>query len=77
MISESRNFPEVTRYYHDKVIVRGRALMRSVLERGIANGEFRCVDIESAIDVIFSFRVFSVLRASLIKSTVPDISESA
>lgn len=61
MISESRNFPEVTRYYHDKVIVRGRALMRSVLERGIANGEFRDVDIESAIDVIFSPLLMLVL----------------
>lgn len=61
MISESRNFPEVTRYYHDKVIVRGRALMRSVLERGIANGEFRAVDIESAIDVIFSPLLMLVL----------------
>ena len=36
IISESRNFPELAQYYHDKVIVRGRALLRAVLLRGIA-----------------------------------------
>ena len=54
VISESRNFPEVAQYYHDKVIVRGRGLMRTVLQRGIERNEFRPLDIETTIDVIFS-----------------------
>lgn len=54
MISEAGNFPEVAQYYYEHVIVRGRNLLRQVLERGIASGEFRTVDIESAIDVIFA-----------------------
>ena len=54
MISESGNFPELAAYYHDTVIVRGRDLMRRALQRGIASGEFRDVDIETAIDVIFA-----------------------
>jgi hypothetical protein len=54
IISESRNFPEVAQYYHDKVIVRGRALLRSALQRGIASGEFRPLDVETAIDVIIA-----------------------
>lgn len=54
IISESRNFPELAQYYHDKVIVRGRALLRSVLQRGIASGEFRALDVETAIDVIIA-----------------------
>lgn len=54
MISEARNFPEIASYYNDAVIVRGRNLMRRVLERGIANGEFRALDVEMAIDVIFA-----------------------
>lgn len=54
IISESRNFPEVAQYYHDQVIVRGRALLRSALQRGIANGEFRPLDVETAIDVIIA-----------------------
>ncbi len=54
IIAEAGNFPELAKFYHERVIVRGRALMRTVLERGIARGEFRPLDIEIAIDVIFS-----------------------
>lgn len=54
IISESRNFPEVAQYYHDAVIVRGRGLLRLALQRGIASGEFRALDVETAIDVIMA-----------------------
>jgi AcrR family transcriptional regulator len=54
MISEAGNFPELAIYYHDAVIVRGRDLMRRTLQRGIGSGEFRAVDVETAIDVIFA-----------------------
>lgn len=54
MISEAGNFPELATYYHDAVITRGRDLMRRTLQRGIVSGEFRDVDVETAIDVIFA-----------------------
>ncbi|MCM2288276.1 MAG: TetR/AcrR family transcriptional regulator [Sulfuritalea sp.] len=54
MISEAGNFPELATYYHDTVIVRGRDLMRRIVQRGIDGGEFRGVDVETAIDVIFA-----------------------
>jgi len=54
MISEAGNFPELAIYYHDAVILRGRDLMRRTLQRGIASGEFRVIDVETAIDVIFA-----------------------
>ncbi len=54
MISEAGNFPELAIYYNDTVIVPGRDLMRRTLQRGIASGEFRGVDVETAIDVIFA-----------------------
>ena len=44
----------MAQYYHDKVILRGRALLRTVLQRGIADGEFRALDVETAIDVIIA-----------------------
>mgnify|MGYP001594809984 CR=1 FL=1 len=66
IISESRNFPEVAQYYHDHVIIRGRSLMRTVLERGMGRGEFRVMDIETAIDVIFlPLLMLAVWRSSL------------
>lgn len=54
MISECRNFPEVAQFYFDNVIVPFRRLVGSVIERGIARGEFAPVKVESAIEAIFS-----------------------
>ena len=54
VISEARNFPEVAQYYHDKVLVRGRGLLRTILQHGIERGEFKSLAIETAIDVIFA-----------------------
>jgi AcrR family transcriptional regulator len=54
MISEAGNFPELAAYYYENVIVRGRGLIRSALERGIANGEFRQIEVDAAIDVILA-----------------------
>jgi AcrR family transcriptional regulator len=54
MVAESGNFPDLVRYYHDHVMMRGRALLGSVLARGIEAGEFRPVDIDTAIDLIIA-----------------------
>lgn len=39
--SELPQFPEIQRYYWDHVIQRHRRLLRAIVERGIASGEFR------------------------------------
>jgi AcrR family transcriptional regulator len=66
IVSESRNFPEIAQYYHDRVIVRGRALLREVLQRGIASGEFRPLAVETAIDVIIApLLMLAIWRFSL------------
>ena len=39
--AELGHFPELARFHFDEVIVRTRSLVRSVLDRGIASGEFR------------------------------------
>lgn len=39
--SELPQFPEIQRYYWEHVIQRHRRLLRAVVERGIAGGEFR------------------------------------
>lgn len=51
MISEARNFPEVAAFYHQSVIRRLRSMIATVLERGVASGEFRPVDIEACVSV--------------------------
>lgn len=73
IIAESRNFPELAQYYHDQVLVRGRALLRAVLRRGIARGEFRPVDIEAAIDVVFAPLMMLVVWRSSLSFCSPEI----
>lgn len=54
IFAEARNFPEIAAFYHDEVIRRGTALVRAVIERGIARGEFRPVDVEAAIHIVIA-----------------------
>ena len=66
IIAEARKFPAVAQYYHDAVIVRGRALLRTLLQRGMERGEFRPLDLETAIDVIYApLMMLVVWRSSL------------
>jgi len=49
MMAEAGNFPELARFYYDEVIKRGHRLVASVLERGIASGEFRAIDLDVGV----------------------------
>ena len=49
IISEVRNFPEIAEFYTREVIEPGHQLVGTILRRGIASGEFRAVDVESAV----------------------------
>jgi AcrR family transcriptional regulator len=46
MFSESRNFPDLARFYYEEVIRRGHRLIEGVIRRGIQRGEFRPQDPE-------------------------------
>ncbi len=54
MVAEARNFPEVAQFYYENVILRGRALVGAALERGMASGEFRRMNVETSIDVVIA-----------------------
>ena len=54
MIAEAGNFPELARFYFDEVIGRGFRVLRAVLERGIARGEFRPVDVDHTVRLIIA-----------------------
>jgi AcrR family transcriptional regulator len=69
IIAEARNFPDLARFYMDEVIARGFALMRAILERGIAAGEIRPVDVEETSRCI----VAPVLFAALWKSALEPV----
>lgn len=48
VLSELSNFPELARWYYQTIILRGRRVIETVLERGIASGEFRPVSVPFA-----------------------------
>ncbi len=61
VISESRNFPELARLYHEEVVAPGRELFAKVLKRGIARGEFRAVDVRYALRVLGAPIIFATI----------------
>ena len=77
VIAESRNFPDVARYYHDTVIERGRGMLRSVLQRGIERGEFVALDVETTIDVIIAPLLMLAIWQSSLRSCGHETSPEA
>lgn len=49
IISEVRVFPEIAEFYVREVIEPGHQLVGMILQRGIASGEFRAVNVESTV----------------------------
>jgi len=49
IIAEARNFPDIAEFYVREVIEPGHRLTGDIVRRGIASGEFRDVDVESAV----------------------------
>jgi len=54
MIAEAGNFPDLARFYLDEVIGRGFRVIGAVLERGIARGEFRPVNVEHTVRLVIA-----------------------
>jgi AcrR family transcriptional regulator len=54
VFAEARNFPEIARFYQQEVILRGTALIRSVIERGIKRKEFRKVDVAAVVHLVMA-----------------------
>lgn len=54
MMAEAANFPQLARFYYEEVVTRGHRLLAGVIERGVASGEFRPVDIRVAAKLALS-----------------------
>jgi AcrR family transcriptional regulator len=48
MMAEACNFPELAQFYHEEVVVRGDAMIVNMIQRGVARGEMRNIDLEIA-----------------------------
>jgi AcrR family transcriptional regulator len=52
IITEVRSFPEIAEYYFREVVEPGSRLIGGVLQRGIAAGEFRPVNVEATVQTL-------------------------
>lgn len=58
MLSESQQFPEVARFYYEEVILRGRHLFATVVQRGMDSGAFQVRDAAVTAKILISPLVF-------------------
>ena len=61
MMGEAGNFPEIAAFYQQEVVLPGHLLIRRILQRGIARGEFRVMDLDHAIYSVVAPMIFLIL----------------
>lgn len=61
VMSEASNFPDLAQFFQAEVISPAHALVRSVLQRGIDQGEFRQINVELALHSVMAPMLFLVM----------------
>jgi TetR/AcrR family transcriptional regulator len=61
MMSEAKNFPEISAFYQAEVVAPGQALIGRILQRGIDRGEFRAMDLNYAVFLVIAPMIFLML----------------
>jgi AcrR family transcriptional regulator len=69
ILSEAKNFPEIRDFYRDQVILRGFANLGRIIERGIARGEFRPCNVNTAVQEI----IFPILLNTIARNTFGEL----
>jgi len=60
VMSEASNFPDLALFFQEEVVAPGHAMIRSVLQRGIARGEFRPDDLDLTVQSVLAPLLFLV-----------------
>jgi AcrR family transcriptional regulator len=71
MLSEAKHFPELVAFYQQEVVLPGHALIRRVLQRGMARGEFRTLDLDYAVYSVLAPMTFLILAQHCMGACVP------
>lgn len=65
IIAEAGNFPDLARFYLDEVIHRAFRVVGAVLDRGVARGEFRPLDVGHTVRLVIApLLMIAVWRSS-------------
>jgi len=71
VVGEAGNFPELARFFQQEVVLRNAMLLRSIVERGIRQREFRSVDVDASIHLWMSPMVMRAIWAHSILPCCP------
>jgi AcrR family transcriptional regulator len=72
VITEVRNFPEIADFHRRTVVEPGQRLVRGLLQRGIDRGEFRRVDLDSAVHSLIFPMIMACLHKHSLGACVPE-----
>ena len=61
LIAEAGRFPQLVAYYYQNVVGRGKAIIRDIVERGVASGEFRAGPFTSHPEVILGPAIMAAI----------------
>jgi TetR/AcrR family transcriptional regulator len=73
MMSEARNFPELAAFYQQEVVRPGTDLIRRILQRGVASGEFRAtLDIDYGVYSVVAPMMFLIMTKHSLGACLPE-----
>jgi AcrR family transcriptional regulator len=72
IIAESGNFPELARFYRFEIIARGLAAFGTIVERGIAQGEFRPLPVDHVVRLCIAPALFGAIWQSTFAQFDPE-----
>ncbi|MEY2632822.1 MAG: hypothetical protein RIR00_1476 [Pseudomonadota bacterium] len=61
VIAEAGNFPDIAGFYFNEVVMPARQLLQGILQRGIAQGEFRPLDLDHIWRVVIAPLLLAIL----------------
>ena len=71
IMSEANNFPELVEFYQKEVVEPGRELIGKILQRGVARGEFRPLDVKYGVLTVLAPMLYLVMWKHSLGSCLP------
>ena len=65
LVAEGHKFPDLTQFYFDEVIGRGMAVLRRLVARGVAQGEFRPTALDEVPQLLVAPALLGLLWKAL------------
>ena len=72
VITEVRNFPEIADFHRRTVVEPGQRLVGQLVQRGIDRGEFRSVDVHSAVHSLIFPMIMACLHKHSLGACIPE-----